>query len=185
MSKDQVISDLLLSESVESAVIHAQLEAIDIPDWLLHLPDAEYQRCAPPDHKACGSTTTDDGRPMSINVEEIAGGLIIQHYVAEVQEPHHCLMVSLSDVQTPGGWSKVHVTWDLRVEAASDGTCRYTNAIGSRPTQGFLDMLAEQGLDFEDVAAKRQVAVVAHNQLETPLYAASMERKALASRSAG
>jgi hypothetical protein len=45
-------------------------------------------------------------------------------------------------------------------------------------------MLAEQGLDFAEVAAKRQVGVVAHNQLETPLYAASMERKALAARSA-
>lgn len=185
MSNDQVVSELLLSESVESAVIRAPLEAVDIPDWLLHLPDAEYQRCAPPDHKACGATTTDDGRPMSINVEEIDGGLIIQHYVAEVREPHHCRMVSLSDVQTQGGWTKVHVSWDLRVEAASDGTCRYTNAIGSRPTQGFLDLLAAQGLAFEDVAAKRQVAVAAHNQLETPLYAASMERKALAPRPAG
>ncbi|SOF02334.1 hypothetical protein SAMN05446589_9471 [Streptomyces sp. OV198] len=184
MSNDQVISDLQLSASVELAVINAPLDAIDIPDWLLHLPDAEYQRCAPPDHKACGATTTDDGRPMSINVEEIAGGLIIQHYVAEVQEPHHCRMVSLSDVQTPGGWSKVQVVWDLSVVEQPDGTCLYTNDIGSRPTQGFLDMLAEQGLDFAEVAAKRQVGVVAHNQLETPLYAASMERKALAARSA-
>jgi hypothetical protein len=91
MSNDQVISELQLSASVESAVINAPLDAIDIPVWLLHLPDAEYQRCAPPDHKACGATTTDDGRPMSINVEEINGSLIIQHYVAEVQEPHHCL----------------------------------------------------------------------------------------------
>jgi hypothetical protein len=121
---------------------------------------------------------------MSINVEEIAGGLIIQHYVAEVQEPHHCRMVSLSDVQTPGGWSKVQVIWDLSVVEQPDGTCLYSNDIGSRPTQGFLDMLAEQGLDFAEVAAKRQVGVVAHNQLETPLYAASMERKALAARSA-
>ena len=185
MSNDQVVPELQLSASVESAVINAPLDAIDIPDWLLHLPDAEYQRCAPPDHKACGATTTDDGRPMSINVEEIAGGLIIQHYVAEVLEPHHCRMVSLSDVQIPGGWSKVQVIWDLSVVEQADGTCRYTNDIGSRPTQGFLDMLAAQGLDFEEVAAKRQVAVVAHNQLETPLYAASMERKALAARSTG
>ncbi|MEY9894310.1 hypothetical protein ABIA31_007996 [Catenulispora sp. MAP5-51] len=180
MSSEQVASELQLSASVESAVVKAPLGAIDIADWLLHLPDAEYQRCAPPDHKACGATTTDDGRPMSINVEEINGGLIIQHYVAEVLEPHHCRMVSLSDVQVAGGWSKVHVIWDLSVTEQADGTCRYTNDIGSRPTQGFLDVLAEQGLDFEEVAAKRQVAVIAHNQLETPLYAASLERKALA-----
>ncbi|MDX2644851.1 RICIN domain-containing protein [Streptomyces sp. PA03-1a] len=35
------------------------------------------------------------------------------------------------------------------------------------------------GPELSDVAAQRQIAVVAHNQLETPLYAASMERKAL------
>ncbi|MFF2387016.1 hypothetical protein [Streptomyces sp. NPDC058108] len=184
MSRDQVVFELQLSASVESAVINALLDAIDIPEWLLHLPDSEYQRCAPPDHKACGATTTDDGRPMSINVEEIDGGLIIQHYVAEVLEPHHCRMVSLSDVQTPGGWSKVQVVWDLSVVAQPDGTCLYTNDIGSQPTQRFLDMLAAGNLDFAEVAAARQVAVVAHNQLETPLYAASMERKALAARAA-
>jgi len=89
-------------------------------DWLLHLPDAEYQRCAPPDHLAAGSTTTDDGRPMSINVEEIGGSLMIQHYIAEVHQPDHCRMVSLSDLQTPMGWTKVQVIWELSIAPGSD-----------------------------------------------------------------
>jgi hypothetical protein len=48
----------------------APLEKVDIADWLFNLPDAEYQRCSPA-HIAAGHTTTDDGRPMSINVETI------------------------------------------------------------------------------------------------------------------
>jgi hypothetical protein len=65
--------------SAYSAVIDAPIELVDIATWLLNLPDAEYQRCAPPDHIAGGSTTTDDGRRMSINVEQIGTALVIQH----------------------------------------------------------------------------------------------------------
>src|ERR1700689_3358769 len=75
--------DKIFTQSAYTAVIHAPIDQVDIADWLLNLPDAEYQRCAPPDHIAAGSTTTDDGQPRSINVEEAGGGLVVQHYVAE------------------------------------------------------------------------------------------------------
>jgi hypothetical protein len=63
----------LLSTDAATAVINAPIARVDIADWLFLLPDAEYQRCAPGQHIAAGVTTTDDGRPMSINVEQIAG----------------------------------------------------------------------------------------------------------------
>ena len=75
---------------------------------------------------------------MSINVEVIGGTLMVQHYVAEVHEPHHCRMVSLSDVQTPAGWTKIQVIWDLSVTALDAGSCRYTNQVLSYPTPAFL-----------------------------------------------
>ena len=109
MTTTDVLTDMVLVESEKTATIHAPIERVDIADWVLHLSDAEYQRCAPPDHIAAGTTTTDDGRPMSINVEVIGGSLMVQHYVADVHEPHHCRMVSLSDVQTPAGWTKIQV----------------------------------------------------------------------------
>jgi hypothetical protein len=65
------MADKVLSQSAYTAVINAPIEWVDIADWLLNLPDAEYQRCAPLDHIAAGYTTSDDGRPMSINVEQI------------------------------------------------------------------------------------------------------------------
>jgi hypothetical protein len=50
----------------------------------------------------------------------------------------------------------------------------------SYPTRAFLDMLAAAGQTFERVAASLQEAVTVHNRLETPLYAASIERRAIA-----
>ena len=80
MTTTDIRTDMVLVESEKTATIHASVERVDIADWLLHLPDAEYQRCAPPDHIAAATTTTDDGRPMSINVEVIGGTLMVQHY---------------------------------------------------------------------------------------------------------
>lgn len=179
MTDSDVQTRMVLAHSQETATIHAPIEKVDVADWLLHLTDAEYQRCAPPDHMAAGSTTTDDGQPMSINVEVVGGTLVVQHYVAKVLGAHHCHMVSLSDVQTPAGWVKVQVIWDLRVAALDADTCQYTNLVITCPTRAFLDGLETAGQTFEHAAAGLQQAVSDHNRRETPLFAASIERKAL------
>jgi hypothetical protein len=180
MTKTDVLTDLLVVDSVKTAIVHAPAKSINIADWLLNLPDAEYQRCAPPDHLAAGSTTTDDGRPMSINVEQIGGSLMIQHYIAAVHRADHCRMVSLSDLQTPTGWTNVQVIWDLSIAPLSDDTCTYTNRVTSYPTRGFLEMLITAGRTFSETAAGLQRATDDHNRRETAQYAASIQRKALA-----
>jgi hypothetical protein len=76
-----------IAESSFSHIIDAPIERVDIADWLLHLPSAEYQRCCPPAHIACGATTTDDGRPMSTDVELIGENLMIQQYIGEITDP--------------------------------------------------------------------------------------------------
>ena len=68
---DIILPDKELSSSAYSHIINAPLASIDIADWLFKLPEAEYQRCCPPDHISCGSTSTDDGKQVSINVEMI------------------------------------------------------------------------------------------------------------------
>ena len=90
---DTILSDKQLSNSAYSHVINVPIEKVDIADWLFHLAEAEYQRCCPPDHISCGSTSTDGGAPMSINVEMIGKTLMIQHYVAEIATPSLCRMV--------------------------------------------------------------------------------------------
>ncbi|WP_329138548.1 hypothetical protein OG552_30990 [Streptomyces sp. NBC_01476] len=178
--ENTVLTDKVLSDSVVTATIHAPLDAVDIGDWLLNLPDKEYQRCAPPDHKAAGYTTTDDGKPMSINVEMIGTGLVVQHYVGEIISKQHCHMVSISDVYTPHGWTTVQVTWDLSVKDNGDGTLTYTNHVTSKPTAENMAFNEKYGISFEEAAKARQEASGDHCRRETPLFAASIERHALA-----
>jgi len=75
---------------------------VNIADWLFNLPDAEYQRCSHA-HIAAGHTTSDDGRPMSINVETIGEAFMVQHFVAQVLEPHFCRLTSTSNAITMKG----------------------------------------------------------------------------------
>jgi hypothetical protein len=88
---------------------------------------------------------------MSINVEEIGGSLMIQHYIAEVHRADHCRMVSLSDLQTPMGWTKVQVIWDLSIAALNAETCTYSNRVVSYPTRGFLELLDSAGRTFDEL----------------------------------
>jgi hypothetical protein len=174
------VLDDILSQSAYSAEIEVPLETIDIADWLFNLPEAEYLRCCPPDHIAAGITWTDDGRRMSINVEQIGSGLVVQHYVAEVAGPTYCRMNSISDVFTVNGRTQVNVVWELIAEKIDDRRTRYTNRVTAHPTDAFMAFLGEYGTKYDDAAAARQAAGGDHNSRETPLFAASIARHALA-----
>ncbi|AXC11589.1 hypothetical protein ACPOL_2265 [Acidisarcina polymorpha] len=180
---DTILSDRELSNSAYSHIIQAPIEKIDIAAWLFKLPEAEYQRCCPPDHISCGTTSTDDGTPMSINVEMIGKTLMIQHYVAEVATPALCRMVSVSDAFTPNGRTRVQVIWTLSAKRIDDLTCEYTNSVQAHPTAEFMEFIASHKISFEEAAAGRQRDGGDHNRRETPLFAASIERKALAGHS--
>lgn len=175
-----VRQDLVLSHAEVTAEVTAPYEHVDIADWLKTLPTHEYQRCAPGDHKAAGFTVDDDGTPMSINVEMIGTGLVVQQYRFEVAEAHYCRMVSISDVLTPLGWTTTQVIWELRMERIDGEHCRYTNTVTSHPTDHFLAFVAEHGQTFAEAAAARQEASGRHCQIETPLYARSIARSAYA-----
>jgi hypothetical protein len=176
---DTILHDKELSNSAYSHVIKAPIEKVNIAAWLFKLPEAEYCRCCPPDHISCGTTSTDDGTPMSINVEMIGKTLMIQHYVAEVATPELCRMVSVSDAFTPSGHTRVQVIWTLSAKRIDDQTCEYTNSVVAHPTAGFMEFIAKHNITFEDAAAARQHDGGDHNRRETPLFATSIERKAL------
>jgi putative intracellular protease/amidase len=169
--------DRTLSLSTVTATIQAPIEKVNIADWLLHLPDAEYQRCAQA-HIAAGSSTTDDGRPMSINVETIGDAFVVQHYVAEIYGPHFCRMVSISDSISAAGHTKLQVVWELSVKKIDERTCEYTNHIHSTAIDQTLDFLKKHNIPFESARDARQHASHAHNKEETPKFAKSIERKA-------
>ena len=93
---------------------------------------------------AAGATTTDDGQPVSINVEQVAGTLLVQHYVPEVLEPHHCVLVSQTDVITRRGRTTIQITWELSAEIGDAGRCTYTNTVSAHATDEFLSFLGAE-----------------------------------------
>jgi hypothetical protein len=171
-------NDRTLSLSTVTATIRAPIEKVNIADWLFNLPDAEYQRCSQA-HIAAGTTTADDGRAMSINVETIGDAFVVQHYVAEIREPHLCRMVSISDSISPAGRTRLQVIWELSANRIDDQTCEYTNHIHSSAIDQTMAFFKEHGIPFTRARDARQQASHAHNQEETPKFAKSIERRAL------
>ncbi len=170
--------DRTLSLSTVTAVINAPFEKVNIADWLFNLPDDEYQRCSHA-HIAAGTTTTDDGIPMSLNVETIGDALMVQHYVGEIRERSRCVMVSISDAITAAGRNKIKVVWELSVAKIDEKTCEYRNHIHASATDEFLEFLEQQNIPFEQAREARQQASDVHNREETPNFAKSLERLAL------
>jgi hypothetical protein len=167
-----------LVDSSVTAMINAPIEKIDIPAWCFNLPEQEYQACSPA-HISAGFTTTPDGKRMSINIEVIGGTLMVQHYVETLGRKDHLILDSESDVFTPTGRTRIYVTWELSVKEISKGKCEFTNRVRSFATEEMLTFLARQGIPLDQFRTQRQPAAIAHNQGETPLFAASIERAAL------
>ena len=172
------MSDTIITESTSTAVIQAPIEFVDIADWVFTLPDAEYQRCSPA-HIAAGFTTSDDGRRMSLNVETIGGNLMVQHYVEDIAERHHVRLLSTSDVIGPGGRTKSGVVWELSVRALDANRCELSNHVIGKTTPEYWENLGRSGVPFEVARQAQDIASAAHNAQETPLFAKSMEAKAL------
>lgn len=177
------MEDRTIVESSCSAVINAPIEAIDIPNWCFTLPDHEYQGCSPA-HVGAGSTTSRDGQRLSINVEVIGGSLMVQHYVASRADKDHLTLESISDLFTPTGRTTIEVLWELSAKPLAGGRCEFTNRVRSRATDDLWNFLARQGIPFELFRSQRLPFTKAHNEGETPLFAASIERHALARRAA-
>jgi len=171
------MSDNEIVDSSFTAIIDAPIDKIDLPQWAFTLPNHEYQGCSPA-HVAAGFTTSPEGKRMSINVEVIGGSLMVQHYVETLGEKHHLVLESVSDIFTPNGRTTINILWELSVKALDDQRCEFTNHVKSRATEAFRALLDKQGIPFEVFRAQRQPISIAHNQGETPFFAASIERAA-------
>ena len=109
-----------LFQTVCDARIDAPKEAFNLHDWVFTLSDKDYQSTAR-GHIGAGSSIHTDGTQTSVNVESVGGGLLVQHYVAEVKEPDHVKMVSLTDLYlAPFIRIVIKVTWEMRLIAVSD-----------------------------------------------------------------
>src|SRR6516225_11816347 len=176
---DTILVDMQLSHATCSCAINVPIEKVDLAAWLFKLSEDEYRRCCPPDHITCGTTSTDEGKPMLVNVEMIGHALMVQRYVAEIGTPASCRLVSLSDAFTPDGRTHVQVVWTLTAKQVDENTCEFVNRTIVYPTEEFMDFMAQHKIRFKDAAAARQHVEGEHNRRETPLFAASIEQMEL------
>jgi hypothetical protein len=176
---DTILADMQLSSAMSSRVINCPVEKVDLARWLFRLSENEYRRCCPPDHVSCGSTVTDEGKPMLLNVEMIGHALMVQRYVAEIETPALCKMASISEAFTPNGRTRVQVIWTLGVKRIDEKSCELVNCMTVHPTAEFMEFLAQHKIKFKDAAGARQHVEGEHNRRETSLIAASIERMVL------
>jgi hypothetical protein len=73
----------------------------------------------------------------------------------------------------------VQVIWELSVKPIDGKSCEFTNHVHGNATEEFHVFLDKHGLPFESAKQARQQASEAHNRIETPLFAKSIERHAL------
>ena len=60
--------------------------------------------------------------------------------------------------------------------------CELTNHVIGKTTPEYWEFLGKEGIPFELAKKAQDVASSAHNAQETPLFAKSIEKKALAKR---
>lgn len=169
----------ILAECTAKAMIHCAVEKINITDWLFTLKDQEYQSCSV-SHIAGGSSISQDGKRMSINVERVADNLLIQHYIEEIGEKNHCRVNSMSDSFSALGRTKLGITWELKVRRLIVNSCEFINKVVVRSTNEFLESLRSVNVtDIEAVKIQMLQNVEEHNAEETPLFAADIYNKVL------
>jgi hypothetical protein len=169
----------ILADSTTTALILAPIEKVNLTEWLFTLKDFEYQSCSPA-HIAGGTTVSKEGKRMSINVEQIADNLLVQHYVEDISEKSHCRVNSHSDSLSPAGSTKLGITWELTVKKVSDTSCELSNRVLVLLSDEFSSLLKKANItDLTPIKSNMAKNAGAHNKEETPLFAKDIERKAL------
>ncbi|TCR70997.1 hypothetical protein [Rhizobium sp. BK376] len=161
-----------------TAGINAPIEKIDIPKWCFGITEEEYLSCSPA-HIAAGSTKTPYGKRVAINVETIGGSLMVQHFIETLAKKDHLILDSDSDIFTPNGRTMVHVRWELTAKKIAEDRCELTTHVQSFATDEMRALLERQGIPFDLLRTQNHPIAQAHNDAETPLFAASIGRAAL------
>lgn len=169
----------IITQSTATAVIDAPIASINLTDWLFTLSEAEYCSCSD-DHIACGSSLDKEGRRMSVNVEQVAGNLLVQHYIEDIGEKDFCRVISASDSFSDNNRTKLAVVWELKVEKLTEKSCTFYNHVVIGFTEEFKALLKNAGLnDLEEMKKGMGVNLAVHNADETPKFALNIEQKAL------
>lgn len=172
----------ILAECTANAIINCAAEKIDITDWLFTLKDHEYQSCSV-SHVAGGTSLSQDGKRMSINVERIAGNLLVQHYIEEIAERNHCRVNSISNSISDLGVTTIGITWEIKIVPITVSTCKFVNRVMVTSTPEFLASLKVANINDTEIVKRQMLQnVEEHNNEETPLFADDIHNKVLAQK---
>jgi hypothetical protein len=149
-------------------VINLPLDRIDLPAWLATLSDRDYQACSK-GHLAAG-VYYQDGILGSINVENVGGHLLLQHYLAEDPSADRITMRSRNTrayvLHTAP--ATIEVVWRLEVEPRDNASSLFRCTVEANiPTL----------LNLAATLALLPLFLRWHVQEETPLFASDIARK--------
>jgi len=103
--------------------------------------------------------------------------------IENVNIPAWCFTLAESEYQacSPAHYSAGTTTApDGRRMSINVTTCEFTNTVHSSATPELLEFLGKQGIPFDIFRAARRPMSEAHNRQETPLFAESIGRHAMA-----
>lgn len=150
------------------ATINAPAEQIDLKGWLYNLSDEEYQVCAR-GHRGAG-TFTENGVRGTINVENVGGTLMIQHYHQVSADTAKVEMLSKRSRAYILHLIPVHieVRWTMTATPKTADTTTFSCTVEAL-MPGVLRLLAST--IFVPYFLRK------HVHEETPLFAADITRK--------
>ena len=114
-----------------STVIHLPVEKINLYKWLINLSEKDYKSCSKA-HRAIGLFKNENVEGM-VNVENIGGNLLIQHYHIITKEKDN---VFLRSKKSDAYFShlirvQVSVEWHMTVTYKDAQSCMFTCKIGT------------------------------------------------------
>ena len=167
---------LVLHRVTAAATVRAPLHTIDLVAWAFQLTSEDYVRCAPQEHNGAVQARLPDGRSVFVSVETMGGNFMSHQYVADIAARDHLRAASPSSQIWSSGASlpaPMRVTWELKLQAIDSASCRLDCEVLVETDN------AEMVAWMERRPANYQNPVQAHCSVETPAFAADMERKAL------
>ena len=166
---------LVLHRVTAAATVRAPLHAIDLVAWAFQLTSEDYVRCAPQEHQGAVQARLPDGRGVFVSVETMGGNFMSHQYVADIAARDHLRAVSpSSQIWSSGSLpAPMRVTWELKLQAIDSASCRLDcEVLVETDNAEMVAWMARRPPNYQN-------PVQAHCSVETPAFAADMERKAL------
>ena len=167
-----------LGEATAQATINANIDSIDISEWLFNITADEYEACAE-GHQSAAQGVLPSGKRVSMNMEFVAGYFMIQHYIETISEKDRVLTVSPNTVLwlDDEKYVLLQITWELKLTKIDENSCTLTCTVKSATeNELFAQATHERIKDIDPTETPFQL----HINEETPRFAKDIERKALA-----